>query len=165
MSFVLGALRNARNLVMQAATNLANADLDPTHPIRLGLALNFSVFHFEILNSAERFVVIYIYTVICSICKLYILLSAFLSWLCRAHQLGKEALDEALEELHKINEESYKESTLIMQLLRDNLNLWGSGLLEEGGEIDAFFHLAFYIVASCLFDKLSSNSKQLENSI
>nr|DAD41109.1 TPA_asm: hypothetical protein HUJ06_015432 [Nelumbo nucifera] len=89
----------------QAATNIAATDLPPTHPIRLGLALNFSVFYYEILNSPER-----------------------------ACHLAKQAFDDAIAELDNLSEESYKDSTLIMQLLRDNLTLWTSDLPEEGGE-------------------------------
>ncbi|XP_064994676.1 14-3-3-like protein D isoform X1 [Musa acuminata AAA Group] len=87
----------------QAATSTAEADLPPTHPIRLGLALNFSVFYYEIMNSPER-----------------------------ACHLAKQAFDEAISELDTLSEESYKDSTLIMQLLRDNLTLWTSDIPEDG---------------------------------
>ncbi|XP_073061389.1 14-3-3-like protein D isoform X1 [Primulina eburnea] len=89
----------------QAATNAAESELSPTHPIRLGLALNFSVFYYEILNSPER-----------------------------ACHLAKQAFDEAISELDTLSEESYKDSTLIMQLLRDNLTLWTSDIAEDGEE-------------------------------
>eukprot|EP00891_Asterochloris_glomerata_P003275 jgi/Astpho2/3275/Aster-08040 len=79
--------------------DIALVDLAPTHPIRLGLALNFSVFYYEILNSPER-----------------------------ACHLAKQAFDEAIAELDTLGEESYKDSTLIMQLLRDNLTLWTSDM-------------------------------------
>ncbi|KAL0795239.1 hypothetical protein Bca101_066616 [Brassica carinata] len=49
-----------------------------------------------------------------------------------ACQLAKQAFDDAIAELDSLNEESYKDSTLIMQLLRDNLTLWTSDLPEEG---------------------------------
>lgn len=74
------------------ATEVASTDLAPTHPIRLGLALNFSVFYYEILNSPDQ-----------------------------ACHLAKQAFDDAIAELDTLSEESYKDSTLIMQLLRDNL--------------------------------------------
>jgi len=40
--------------------------------------------------------------------------------------LAKQAFDDAIAELDTLDEESYKDSTLIMQLLRDNLTLWTS---------------------------------------
>ncbi|KAI7753396.1 hypothetical protein M8C21_030992 [Ambrosia artemisiifolia] len=83
----------------KAAQDIANTELAPTHPIRLGLALNFSVFYYEILNSSDR-----------------------------ACSLAKQAFDEAIAELDTLGEESYKDSTLIMQLLRDNLTLWTSDM-------------------------------------
>lgn len=87
----------------KAATDIAMAELAPTHPIRLGLALNFSVFYYEILNSPDR-----------------------------ACRLAKSAFDDAIAELDTLSEESYKDSTLIMQLLRDNLTLWTSDMQGDG---------------------------------
>ncbi|KAG7515537.1 14-3-3 protein epsilon isoform X1 [Solea senegalensis] len=86
----------------KAASDIAMNELPSTHPIRLGLALNFSVFYYEILNSPDR-----------------------------ACKLAKTAFDEAIAELDSLSDESYKDSTLIMQLLRDNLTLWTSDTQGE----------------------------------
>jgi len=85
------------------ATSIAASDLVVTHPIRLGLALNFSVFHYEVLNNPDE-----------------------------ACKMARQAFEDAIAELDNVSEESYKDSTLIMQLLRDNLTLWTSD--QEGGD-------------------------------
>jgi len=91
------------------AHDIALNELPPTHPIRLGLALNFSVFYYEILNTPER-----------------------------ACRLAKQAFDDAIAELDTLNEDTYKDSTLIMQLLRDNLTLWTTDMPgdNEGGHAE-----------------------------
>ncbi|KAA8530774.1 hypothetical protein F0562_005595 [Nyssa sinensis] len=95
----------ATMLSYNAAQDIALTDLAPTHPIRLGLALNFSVFYYEILNAPEK-----------------------------ACGMAKRAFEEAIAELDTLGEESYKDSTLIMQLLRDNLTLWTSDMQEQMDE-------------------------------
>merc|ERR1712130_810694 len=65
-----------------------------------------------------------------------------------ACQLAKQAFDDAIAELDTLNEDSYKDSTLIMQLLRDNLTLWTSdttGEGEDGGDAgeQAWVHRLF----------------------
>ena len=71
--------------------------LPTTSPIRLGLYLNYSVFFYELCNNPEK-----------------------------ACELAKTAFDTAIADLDTLSEDSYKDSTLIMQLLRDNLTLWTS---------------------------------------
>ena len=48
--------------------------------------------------------------------------------------MAKQAFDDAIAELDSLSEESYRDSTLIMQLLRDNLTLWTS---SDGGDAEA----------------------------
>ncbi|VFV45064.1 14-3-3 protein zeta delta [Lynx pardinus] len=90
----------------EEAFEISEKEMQPTHPIRLGLALDFSVFYSEILSSPEK-----------------------------ACSLAKTAFDEATAELDTLSEESYKDSTLIMQLLRDNLTSWTSD--TQGDEAEA----------------------------
>ena len=51
--------------------------------------------------------------------------------LLQSGHLAKQAFDDAIAELDTLSEESYKDSTLIMQLLRDNLTLWTSDQPEQ----------------------------------
>lgn len=99
----------------------ATAELPPTHPIRLGLALNFSVFYYEILNSSEKVCVFIFMKNDRNNCRHRHCHDQNLLQACR---LAKAAFDDAITELDSLQEDSYKDSTLIMQLLRDNLTLW-----------------------------------------
>ncbi len=46
--------------------------------------------------------------------------------------MARDAFDEAIADLDNVDDEFYKDATLIMQLLRDNLTLW-----TEEAEADA----------------------------
>lgn len=83
------------------ATNTAQK-LKATHPIRLGLALNYSVFFYEIVGSPAN-----------------------------ACKLAKTAFDSAIAELDSLEEDEYRDSAAIMQLLRDNLTLWTTDMKAD----------------------------------
>ena len=70
--------------------------LEPTHPTRLGLALNFAVYYHDIADSPER-----------------------------ACYLAKHAFDEAIQAAsHMPDSQALEDSLTILQLLRDDMILW-----------------------------------------
>lgn len=79
----------------QVAMRLSSTHLDPTHPTRLGLCLNYSVLLLEVMRDRKA-----------------------------ACELARQAFDQAIAKLDDLDESSYKDTTLIMQLLRDNITLW-----------------------------------------
>ena len=79
----------------EKALHLAETKLESTDPTRLGLALNASVCYYEILKDRKR-----------------------------ACELAKGAFDAAISDLNHLSMDTYKDSTLILQLLRDNMVLW-----------------------------------------
>lgn len=89
------------------AKELADKELSCTHPIRLAVALNYSVFLRTKLKDYEAAAALVV------------------SMLCGKLTIkGKQAFDDSISELDTLDEDSYKDSTLIMQLLRDNLTAW-----------------------------------------
>jgi hypothetical protein len=77
------------------ASEAATKDLGACNPIRLGLALNFSVFHFEVMNDHKK-----------------------------ACELGETALQNALEKIDDCDEETFRDAKSIIELLKENLSLW-----------------------------------------
>ena len=95
-----------KKVIQEAQDSYKNAsteaeELKSTHPIRLGLALNYSVFYYEILSSPDI-----------------------------ACKLAKQAFDNAIADLDGLEEDEYRDAATIMQLLKDNLTLWTSDLSE-----------------------------------
>ena len=87
-------VENSHQAYIQA-TEISKKEMKSVHVVALGLALNYSKFLYEILNAPEE-----------------------------ACNLAQTACDDALAELDTLDEESYKDSTLIMQLLHDNIALY-----------------------------------------
>lgn len=82
--------------------NALSSDLACTNPIKLGLALNFSVFYYEVMNDAAK-----------------------------ACQIANEAFQEGIQQLEKIDDDQYKDSTTILQLLKENIDMWSVDLGNE----------------------------------
>merc|ERR1719166_468273 len=76
--------------------------LSTTHPTRLGLALNNSVFLWEIMKEKQE-----------------------------AKDMAKRAFDQGISKLEDTKQADSQDATLIMQLLRDNLTIWSADAEEE----------------------------------
>ena len=74
---------------------IATAELTKANPAYLGLALNYSVFLYEIIGQKQE-----------------------------AIDLADKSFKEAVDLLDELVEDEYSEATLILQLLKDNVTLW-----------------------------------------
>ena len=79
----------------EEASTVAEKSLQACNSIRLGLALNFSVFHYEVMQDVKK-----------------------------ACELGDKALQDALDKLDDCDEETFRDAQSIIELLRENLSLW-----------------------------------------
>ncbi|KAH9286867.1 14-3-3 protein epsilon [Echinococcus granulosus] len=77
------------------AFEIASGNLAPTNPLRLGIALNFAAFYFDIVHAVDK-----------------------------AYKLLQAAYDDAIAEIDNLSEEPYKESAIVMKLLKENMRLW-----------------------------------------
>lgn len=77
------------------AFEIASGNLAPTNPLRLGIALNLAVFYFDIVHAVDK-----------------------------AYKLLQAAYDDAIAEIDNLSEEPYKESAIVLRLLKENMRLW-----------------------------------------
>jgi hypothetical protein len=84
-----------RDNALKYYKNANEIQLPPCNPIRLGLALNFSVFHYEVMKNHKA-----------------------------AVELADLALQEALDKIDELEEDDFRDAKSIIELLKENLTLW-----------------------------------------
>lgn len=98
-------LEQVKREALKAYQEAQQLTLPPCNPIKLGLALNFSVFHYEVMKDHKQ-----------------------------ACKLADEALQSALEKIDELDEESFRDAKSIIELLKENLSLWKEEEGGEGVE-------------------------------
>ena len=88
-------LEEVKTAALKAYEDANAITLPPCNPIKLGLALNFSVFHYEVMKNHS------------AACK-----------------LADEALQSALDKIDELEEEDFRDAKSIIELLKENLTLW-----------------------------------------
>ena len=95
-------LKQVKQDALKAYNEANQITLTACNPIKLGLALNFSVFHYEVMKNHKA-----------------------------ACDLVDQALQEALDKIHELEEDDFREAKSIIELLKENLTLWKE---EEEGD-------------------------------
>ena len=88
-------LEEVKQKALSAYSDANEISLPACNPIKLGLALNFSVFHYEVMKNHSE-----------------------------ACTLADSALQEALEKIDELEEEDFRDAKSIIELLKENLTLW-----------------------------------------
>lgn len=88
-------LEQAKNEALKAYSEAQQISLPACNPIKLGLALNFSVFYYEVMKDQKK-----------------------------ACVLADESLQAALEKIDELDEETFRDAKSIIELLKENLTLW-----------------------------------------
>ena len=88
-------LEQVKQNALKAYEDASNIELPACNPIRLGLALNFSVFHYEVMKNHKK-----------------------------ACDLADQALQDALDKIDELPEDDFRDAKSIIELLKENLTLW-----------------------------------------
>ena len=99
-------LEEVKQNALRAYEEANEITLPPCNPIKLGLALNFSVFHYEVMKNHKS-----------------------------ACDLADKALQEALDKIDELEEDDFRDAKSIIELLKENLTLWKEEE-DGGNEID-----------------------------
>lgn len=100
-------LEQVKTEALKAYTEANGITLPPCNPIKLGLALNFSVFHYEVMKDHKK-----------------------------ACQLAEESLQAALDKIDDLGEEDFRDAKSIIELLKENITLWKEEEEGEGNNIE-----------------------------
>jgi hypothetical protein len=100
-------LEEVKNNALEAYDQANKIELAACNPIKLGLALNFSVFHYEVMKNHSK-----------------------------ACELADTALEQALEKIDELEEDDFRDAKSIIELLKENLTLWKEEEGALAGEDD-----------------------------
>merc|ERR1719232_720042 len=100
-------LEDAKQKALAAYEQASGINLPPCNPIKLGLALNFSVFHYEVMKNPKA-----------------------------ADDIANKAHRDAFDKLDELTEDEYRDVKSIIELLKENLTLWKEEEEDDDDAID-----------------------------